>query len=289
MDRILIVGGTGMLGRPVARRLASEGFAVRVFTRNAEEARGVLGEDFEYAEGDVRQEADVRRAMGGCAGVHVNLSGEIEAKGTQVVARAARESGIQRLTYVSGASVRPENAWFPQTKRKLLAEAAIRESGIAYTIFRPTWFMESLALFVRGGRAFLFGRQRRPFRFVAADDFARMVAAAYRTQSAADRVFYVYGPEPLYFHDALRRYCQACHPEIKRITTIPYWLARFLSHLGGRREMREAAALMAFLERVGESESSEETDRLLGRPETTFETWLAKMCGEQGSVARPSE
>lgn len=39
MDRILILGGTGLLGEPVARRLQADGFAVRLLARDPDKAR----------------------------------------------------------------------------------------------------------------------------------------------------------------------------------------------------------------------------------------------------------
>jgi uncharacterized protein YbjT (DUF2867 family) len=86
---------------------------------------------------------------------------------------------LQRITYISGTSVAEENTWVPLIKRKFLAEKAIRNSGVAYCIFCPTWFMEVLPKYIRGNRAFVFGKQPNPYHLIAADDYARMVAASY--------------------------------------------------------------------------------------------------------------
>ena len=285
METILVVGGTGMLGAPVVAQLLRDGFHVRVLSRNPRHAAARLGEKVEIVQGDAARPEDVQRAALDCTGVHVSLSGEVEAAGVQNAVRAAQTAGSERITYLSGATVKPENAWFPQTRRKLEAENEIRNSGLVYTIFRPTWFLESLSLYVRGKRAFVFGKQRRPFHFVAAQDFARMVSLAHqRLEGTADRAFVVHGPEPLRFHDALRRYCRVCHPEVRKIATIPYWLARMLSRLRRSPEMRAAADLMAYLERVGEGEDADGTRRVFGLPKTTFEEWLHEQAQKSSSA-----
>ena len=50
---ILVVGGTGMLGEPVARRMRADGYQVRIFTRNVEKARAKFGAEYEVAAGAV--------------------------------------------------------------------------------------------------------------------------------------------------------------------------------------------------------------------------------------------
>lgn len=66
-------------------------------------------------------------------------------------------------------------------------------SGVPYTIFRATWFMETLPLFVRGRAATIIGRQPHRLHWLAADDYARMVARSYRTPEAPGRALYLYG------------------------------------------------------------------------------------------------
>jgi nucleoside-diphosphate-sugar epimerase len=53
--RILVAGGTGLLGRPVAQQLVNDGFEVRVLARSGGGLEGV--NDFEFVAGDV-QDAD---------------------------------------------------------------------------------------------------------------------------------------------------------------------------------------------------------------------------------------
>ncbi|MFQ5825045.1 MAG: NmrA family NAD(P)-binding protein [bacterium] len=44
---VLVLGGTGKMGVPVARHLQKDGFPVRIMTRNEEKARKLFDESFE--------------------------------------------------------------------------------------------------------------------------------------------------------------------------------------------------------------------------------------------------
>jgi uncharacterized protein YbjT (DUF2867 family) len=153
-ERILVVGATGMLGTPVALQLLKDGFTVRILTRNPVKAQEKFGSSVEICQGNVEQPETLVSALEGVFGVHINLSGgpkpedyeRIEHHGTVNVVQTALRFGISRLTYLSGNSVQKENTWFYPVRAKYAAEKAIRTSGIAYTIFRASWFMESLPL-----------------------------------------------------------------------------------------------------------------------------------------------
>lgn len=60
----------------------------------------------------------------------------------------------------------------------------------------------------------MFGRQLEPYHFIAADDFADMVARSYVEEGADCKRLIVHGPERIIFRDALEKYCAACHPEV---------------------------------------------------------------------------
>ncbi len=275
-ETILVVGGTGMLGEPVARRLQADGYRVRVLTRTPAKARARFGPGFDVVAGDVEDLPSLAAALRGCDGVHVNLAGgpdpDLEHRGTANVAQAAARAGVGRITYLSGASVFEENCWYPGTRAKFQAEAAIRQSGVPYSIFNATWFMESLPKLVRGNRAFVFGRQPHPIHWVAADDYARMVSRAYATPEAANKRFFIYGPEAYTMREALTRYCAIVHPNVT-VTSMPLWLAWIIARLGGRAELKVVLPFFRYCEQVREGGDPSEANTLLGAPTTTLEEW----------------
>jgi hypothetical protein len=134
--------------------------------------------------------------------------------------------------------------------------------------------METLPKFVQEGRAFVFGKQPNPYHLVAADDYARMVVTPYGLDEAINKRFIIHGPEGILFHEAVKRYCSVFHPEIKKVSTMPYWLATIIASMRGAREMKLASDFMAAFEKIGEKGDPSETNRILGTPKIRLEDWL---------------
>jgi uncharacterized protein YbjT (DUF2867 family) len=272
--RILVIGATGLLGEAAARALQDAGFGVRVMSRRAGRARPKFPEPFEVVEGDARNRADVDRALAGCDAVHVSIDHDQEDECVTHVVEGAQAQGLTRITYVSGTTVCEENRWFPLVDRKLKSEQAVRASGIGYTIFCPTWFMEMLSRFVRDGRVIVFDKPSRRWHFLSVQDFGRMVAASYRRPDAVNKRFYVHGPQALTVLEALSAYCRALHPEIKTFRHMPYWLLRLVAWVRGNEMLRRGVTLVAYLEKVGERGDPTEANAVLGAPQVTLDRWL---------------
>lgn len=273
-QRVLVIGATGLLGEPVARGLMGAGVAVRVMSREASRLRAKFCEGFEVAVGDAMNRTDLDRALQGCDAVHLSIDHEREAECVDLAVEVAKAQGFRRLSYVSGTTVCEENGWFPLVRRKLRAERAVTGSGIEYAIFRPGWFMEMLSRFVRGGKAIVFGRPERRWHFVAAGEFARMVVASYQRPEAANRCYYVHGPQALTVEEAVQEYCRALHTEIRAVRRMPYWLLRPVARIGGNAEMRAGLEMVSYLEQVGERGDPTEANAILGAPQVTLERWL---------------
>ncbi len=165
-----------------------------------------------------------------------------------------------------------ENCWLAATKSKFQAEAAIRASGVPYSIFKATWFMEALGNLVHGRRAFVFGNKPHPWHLVAGTDYARMVSKAYALPEAANKEFFIYGPEMYTIPQALQKYVDIVYPGVA-ITTMPFWFADLFAQLGRRRELQAVLPFLRYCEKVDEGGDPSEANQLLGAPATTLEDW----------------
>ena len=276
-ETVLVVGATGMLGEPVARCLAANGHAVRVMSRQPARAAALFGEGFTAVGGDVEDEGSLRQAMEGCTGVHLNLSGhgdwDLERRGAVTASKVASELGIKRISLISGASTCEENAWFPGTKAKLEAERAIEASGVPFTIFRCTMFMELLPSLIKNGRAMVMGHQPGRWHWIAGDEYAAMVARALVTPEAAGKRLYVYGPEALTFEEAMKVYQPICAPAAT-LTKTPFWLLQVMSWFPGKDELRNVGLpIMKYFAKVSEIGDAAEANALLGAPQMTVHAW----------------
>ncbi len=282
--KILVIGGTGMLGRPVAKQLKEDGFDVIVFTRNPEEARIKMPTSFSYAEGDVEDIPSLKKAMEGVYGIHINLHGgkkgddfdRVERKGTENIVEAAKESGVQKISIITGTSVKEENTWYPMTCAKYFAEEAIRNSGVAYTIFRPSWFFESLPLFVRKGKATIIGNNKNRYHWLAASDFAKLVSKSFKNDSADYKTLLVYGPKEYTIEEAIKSYCQLKNSGIK-ISHVSTGMIGFIGTITFNPMLKFISGFTKYFEGISEEkEDGKEIENLLGKPETTLQEWAAK-------------
>lgn len=118
----LVTGGAGFIGSNLVRHLLARGDQVRVldnFSTGRRENLAELARDIECVEGDLRQEADVRRAMDGVRYVlHLGALGsvsrsvqdpmtthEVNSTGTLRALLAARDAGVERFVFSSSSSV----------------------------------------------------------------------------------------------------------------------------------------------------------------------------------------
>jgi uncharacterized protein YbjT (DUF2867 family) len=214
--------------------------------------------------------------MKGCSGVHISIGGAVDQLSAENVAGMAPNLGVDHITYISGATVREENRWFPMVAQKLEAEKAIRSCGVPYSIFCPTWPMEQLPRFARGGQPMVIADQPAPFHWFAADDLGHMVSNAYQREKAANRKFWIYGPQAMTIQQALERYCRVFHPEVDAIPVMPIAAAREMAKTTGNEMLGIFAEMMAYFEKAGEPGDPVEANQILGAPSTTLDEWIER-------------
>lgn len=270
--KVLVIGASGLLAGPVIRKLDEKGFDLRLFSRSVSPSMFV--NDYDIVKGDVFIPSDLERAMNGCDAVHISISTSDDVKAVAAIVEMAKNKGIRFVSLISGCTVSEENRWFKFIDDKMRIEQMIMQSGIPYYIFRPTWFFESLGMFVRNGKASVLGKLTDRYHWVAADDMGKLVAEAYSTPGAENRVYFVYGPERYTMKEMLEKYCKALHPEIKTISETPLLPLKIIAFFTGNRKLKFAASLFSYFGKVKEPEVPEADLALPGRPATNFNAWV---------------
>ena len=222
-----IAGGTGFVGGGIAMELHRRGHRVVVLSHRGESARGPLPDEVELRKVDVQDGAGLPEAVEGLDALVIALAfrnspieaprrgrtfDAVDAAGTERLVAAARELDVRRLLYVSGAGADPDAArhWF---RAKWRAETAVWESGIPFTILRPTWIYGprdvALNRFVGFARRFgavpMLSRGRQLLAPVFIDDVARLAADSLTDDAAAFQVLEVGGPEALPLREIIGR------------------------------------------------------------------------------------
>jgi len=270
--KILDIGASGLLAGPVILKLDEKGYDLRLFSRSVKPSMFV--NDYDIMQGDVFNPADLEKAVNGCDGVHISLASDDDVQAVSNIIEVSKKNGISRISLVSGCTVAEENRWFKFIDDKFRTEQMIMQSGIPWYIFRPTWFFESLPMFVRNGKASALGTLTDRYHWVAADDLGKMVADALSTAGAENRIYYVYGPERFTMKEMLEKYCRALHPEIKAVGETPLLPLKIIAFLTRNRQLKFAASLFGYFGKVHEPEVPEADLDLPGKPSTDFNTWV---------------
>jgi uncharacterized protein YbjT (DUF2867 family) len=148
MSRVLVLGGTGSIGRLIVACLVEIGHRPSVLSRSVERARRVLADGVEVVAGDVTDVASIVGALDGVdavvmshgapygSGDHVAV--DYGAVPTLLEGLDGREMRVALMSSigvtVTGGSSRDLLNW----KRR--GERLLRASGLPYTIVRPGWF-----------------------------------------------------------------------------------------------------------------------------------------------------
>ena len=143
MARILITGGTGFVGSEIRKALADR--ELRLLVRDPLSVRDAGAA--EVVRGDVLDPASLEPAMAGVDAV-IHLVAIIEEtgkltfdrvirQGSENVVSTARNAGVRRFVQMSALGAQP-NPTYPYLNAKWAAEQAVRESGLDWTIVRPS-------------------------------------------------------------------------------------------------------------------------------------------------------
>jgi uncharacterized protein YbjT (DUF2867 family) len=216
---ILVAGGSGFIGAAVVRRLTSAGVDVAVMTAHPERsAVRIRALGAKPVRGDVQDARSLAPALEGVECVVQALTfptfpvekrsrgytfEEFDHHGTERLARAASAAGVGKFAFVSGAGAAPDSPR-PWYRAKWFGEEAIRATGIAHTIIRPSWVFgpedRALNRFVQFARRSpvvpVIGDGRQRLQPVFVDDVAEAFARA-AGPAGPEGTFEIGGPDVL--------------------------------------------------------------------------------------------
>jgi NADH dehydrogenase len=171
---ILVVGATGQLGTAIIRRLVAANQPVRAFVRQGSNYQHLQVPGVEIAFGDLRDAASVDAA---CKGVDVVLATattilphgsysfkSVDGDGYQSLIDASKKHNVKQFVLVS-VPVTPEDKKVPAFNYRRITEERLKKSGLNYTIFQASLFMDCWFAFIgstipaRGSEAATIKRQ----------------------------------------------------------------------------------------------------------------------------------
>lgn len=243
---VTIYGGSGFVGRYIARRMAKAGWRVRVAVRRPNEAifvkpYGVVGQ-VEPVLCNIRDDRSVREVMAGaqavvnCVGILAeagkNKFDAVQAEGAERIARIAAEEGIDSMVHISaiGADADAESDY---ARTKALGEAGILEHMPNAVILRPSIvfgqedeFFNRFASMTKFGPALPVVGADTKFQPVYVDDVAKAAELAL-TSDVAPGVYELGGPEVATFRDLMQKMLEVIHRR-RLILNIPFFVAEIM-------------------------------------------------------------
>lgn len=205
-DKVLVTGATGFTGRHTVPMLMKCGFEIRCLVRPTSDVRALKAFGVDLAFGDLSDLESLKRAFEGVSGL-VNIA-PLDTGYADAIVEAALAQGIQRAVFVSSTQIFTRLNERAKTIR-LAAERRIADSGLWYTIIRPTMIYGSSG--DRNISRLIRYLQRWPVLFIPGpgtylvqpihvDDVARAIVDAYQTPKAVGRSYNIAGSEPLSFN-----------------------------------------------------------------------------------------
>lgn len=244
---VTIYGGSGFVGRYIARRMAKEGWRVRVAVRRPNEAifvrpYGVVGQ-VEPVLCNIRDDASVAQAMQGadavvnCVGI-LNAIGRnsfdaVQAEGAERIARIAAMQGVERMVHISAIGA-DAGSGSDYSRTKALGEAGVLAHMPDAMILRPSVvfgsedrFFNRFAGMTRLGPVLPLAGGNSLFQPVYVDDVARAAVVGV-LGCAAPGIYELGGPEILSLRALIDEMLKVIHRR-RLVLNLPFWVARIMA------------------------------------------------------------
>ena len=203
---ILVAGATGFLGSEICRLLRDRGEDVRALVRRTsspEKVEKLRSLGVELAEGDLKDPRSLDQA---CQRVDTVISTasstisrqpddtiqRVDRDGQMALLDAAVSNGVERYVFISFSGNLDLESALQAAKRTV--ERAVIESGMTYTILRPSFFIEvwlspAFGFDVENGRARIFGTGDQRMSWISLADVAQFTVACIDHPAAENAVF----------------------------------------------------------------------------------------------------
>jgi uncharacterized protein YbjT (DUF2867 family) len=240
--KIAIIGGTGFVGRHLARRLILAGHEVVLISRGVDNRDASIRDlpGVTFAAVGTSDPAALATAFEGCVTV-AHLGGinreigeqtyaNVHLQGTANVVEAAKQAGVSKILFLSFLRARPD-CGSPYHESKFAAEELVRNSGLDYTIFKAgviygsgdhmldhiTHALHTFPIFL------LVGFKKQPVRPMAVEDLIDVMMASILDGALSRKTVPITGPEEINLGEVVARISRAANK--KRLTfPVPVWV-----------------------------------------------------------------
>lgn len=276
----LVFGATGNVGRHVVDGLVAAGKRVRAFTRDPSRAR--FGEAVEVFTGNLADPGAVLTALNGVTSVFLSTSPDA-LEHELVVADAVRERGTGRVVKLSSvaANVPVSDSY---GRAHAISEDALVKSGTEWTALRPAGYMTNVLQWRRSIAAQ--DKVFQPYGDVARAmidpaDVAAAAVVCLTSEGHREQAYQLTGPEALTAPELTRMIGDAIGRKLEFVGVDPEQARKGMTQAGMPPDLVDG--LLSSMAEPGPRRGGTpqpDTERLLGRPPATFESWLSRHLSE---------
>jgi uncharacterized protein YbjT (DUF2867 family) len=241
----VVTGAFGYTGKYIVQRLLAAGRRVRTITGHPQRANG-FGDQVEIAAMDFHDPASLVQSLRGASVLyntywvrfnHGRATFEEAVTNSRVLIQAAREAGIRKIVHLSIANPSLDSH-LPYYSGKALVEKAILDSGLSYSILRPTVIfgiedilINNIAWFARHFPVFAIpGSGRYQLQPIFVEDLAELATSSARQENSL--VLDAVGPEIFTFEDLVRQIASAVGTEPRFLHVSPRAAVQMLRFVG---------------------------------------------------------
>ena len=241
---LLIIGGTGTLGRQIVLQALTKGYRVRCLVRNFKKASFLKDWGVELVYGDLTCPNTIPPCLKGITAiidVSTGRSNELDSlrkvdwNGKLCLIEAAKAANIRRFIFFSAQNVEQfEN--IPLMKLKYGIERKLKESDIPYTIFRLTGFYQGLieqyAIPILENLPILVTNENTSISYMDTQDIAKFCLRTLQIPQTVNQTFFLSGLKS-WVSSEIITLCEQLAGQTAKVQRVPLILIKLISSFFG--------------------------------------------------------
>jgi uncharacterized protein YbjT (DUF2867 family) len=241
---LLIIGGTGTLGRQVVLQALTKGYQVRCLVRNFRKASFLKEWGAELVYGDLTKPETIPPCFKGITAVidaSTSRANELESlkkvdwEGKLCLIEASKVANIQKFIFFSAQNVEQFKT-IPLMKVKNGIEIKLKESGIPYTIFRLTGFYQGLieqyAIPILENLPIWVTNENMYISYMDTQDIAKFCLRSLQIPQTTNQIFFLSGSKG-WVSSEIINLCEQLAGQQAKVQRVPLFLLKFVSRFFG--------------------------------------------------------
>jgi len=241
---LLVIGGTGTLGRQIVLQALTKGYQVRCLVRNFRKAAFLKDWGVELVYGDLSRPETIPPCLKGITAVidastsranELDSLKKVDWDGKLCLIEAAKAAKIKRFIFFSAQNVEQFNN-IPLMKLKYGIETRVQESGIPYTIFRLTGFYQGLieqyAIPILENLPIWVTNENTYISYMDTQDIAKFCLKALQIPQTTNQTFFLSGSKG-WVSSEIISLCEQLAGQEAKVQRIPLFFLKFISRFFG--------------------------------------------------------